>query len=211
MAKCKQIINNYFCCALLLFAIHIVSSCDNNSKNNEKGWTPVDSNLIDEPKMPEVIAPKPQADSVLSDFLPVKIYDYIADEEIQNSDNKTADGKTLRSVVRVYRKLDKMIGINVTDFSQLNDSEKKDVFLYHYHSLDKLNKSKKGEIFEIKIDNKSNAKGFYSKQLNKSIMFCVINNELLVSISSDSQISIQNFKNIYKNLDIKKLELLKNI
>lgn len=200
---------------VLLVFVFIVS-CNNEKQDdtvkNEKGWVAVkDTTLINEDVLPQVTEIKPKADSTLASILPNKLIDYIADSEVQNANDKTSNGKVLKSVVRIYRKADKMIGINVTDFSQLTNDERTEIFKYHFNTLLKLNKNKTSKIEDVKIDKYSHAKLFYSKNINKAICYIVVTNELLVTINTDCSLNYSNFKNLIGQIDIKKLERLKNI
>ena len=199
---------------VLTLAIFI-AACKNDTQDDltqdkEKGWTPIDTQLTDDEPLPSVTEPKPEADSTLSSFLPSKIYDYLGDDEIQNANNKTNTGVTIKSVVRVYRKKDLMIGINVSDLSLLSPKERTDIFEYSHKTLSKL--SKKGDKLQhLKADSSIRGKVFWSKRLQKSIMVLVVSDELLVNISSDTHLTLDQFKNIPKLIDFKKLKKLQQI
>lgn len=180
-------------------------------EKDKKGWTPVDSALTDEEDhLPDVRAEKPKADSLLSTFLPDKIYDYLGDPETQNSDQKTNTGKTITAVVRVYRKGESVIGINVSDFSQLSEDERKELFAYHFKTLNKLAK-KDSKVSDISVDKTIKGKVLYSKPMHKSLMLLSIGTEILVTISSDTQIDAKKFKEIPSLINFKKLYKIKQI
>jgi len=204
--------------ALSFGAIILLLACDTEEpnkepkKDHESGWTPVDSNLANETdELPEVTETKPPADTSLSNFLPKKIDEYLGDLEVQNSDRKTNTGIIIRSVVRVYRNQEHMIGINVSDFSKLSPEERKEIFDYNYKSL-KLLSSKKGTITKkITIDKDIHGKMVFCKPLNKAIMIITVNNELLVTITTDTTIDSQKFNDITRLINFEKLKRIKQI
>lgn len=204
--------------ALPIVALISLFACDTEKpnkelqKDQESGWTPVDSNLANETdELPEVIETKPPADTSLSNFLPKKIYEYLGDLEVQNSDHQTSTGIIIRSVVRVYRNQEHMIGINVSDFSKLSQKECKEIFDYNYKSL-KLLSSKKGAITkQITINKDINGRMVFCEPLNKAIMIITINNELLITITTDTKIDSQKFNEITKLINFEKLKRIKQI
>jgi hypothetical protein len=203
---------------LSILGIIFLLACDVESpnkelpKDHEIGWTPIDSNLVDDTdELPAVTEAKPPADTSLSNFLPKKIYEYLGDAEVQNSDHQTSVGITIKSVVRVYRKQELMIGINVSDFSKLSEKERKEIFDYNYKSL-KLLSSKKGTTSKnITINKTVYGKMVFCKPLNKAVMIIIINNELLLTISSDTKIDSQKFSDITKLINFEKLKRIKQI
>lgn len=203
---------------LFLALLAYLTSCNTDktddivTEKDKKGWTPIDSALADDQdNLPDVRVEKPKADSLLAHFLPDKIYDYLADDEVQNSDQKTNTGKTITSVVRVYRKGESVIGINVSDFSQLTDTERKELFDYHFKSLKKLGATKGSKLYNIAVDKTINGKALYSKPLHKSIMLLTIGNNVLLTISGDAKLDAQKFKDIPALINFKKLYKIKQI
>lgn len=180
-------------------------------QSKEKGWTPVDSNLIQDETLPDVTEQKTEADTVLSSFLPDKIYNYLGDVETQNANNTTNNGKKVKSVVRVYRNRDKMIAINVTEFSALTPDERAQVISFSFDGLKKLAK-KKGNKIDL-LNKLPNQKGvaFYSKSMNKSIMCIALNEEIMLTVNADCSLSFEEFKNIGNAINYKNLEKLKHI
>lgn len=202
---------------LLAIVLACLTSCNSDKtdelalEKDKKGWTPVDTLLEEQDHLPDVTVEKPKADSLLATFLPDKIYDYLGDPEVQNSDQKTNTGKTITSVVRVYRKGASVIGINVSDFSQLTAVERQELFDYHYKTLRTLASKKGSKLTDISADKTLKGQALYSKPLHKSIMLLTIGTEVLLTISSDTQIDAQKFKNIPSLINFKKLYKIKQI
>lgn len=189
------------------------SDKEDNSMPKQEGWTPVDSNTAEDivqDHLPNVTEEKPHADSILSQFLPDKIYDYAADKEIQNADHKTNTGQTIKSVVRVYRKGESMIGINVSDFSILDAAERKAIFEYSFKTLSKLSR-KKAMLTDVSLGSNIVGKVLYNESANKAIMILTVNDELLFTMSSDTKINLEKFKNIIHLIDFNKLKKIKHI
>lgn len=213
--------SSQYLAGLAFLLICILPACQDNDGGDaspkrtdslDKGWTPTDTNNSDEAGLiPDVQEPKPEADSALSSFLPSKLLDYLGDHETQNSDNKTPQGENMPSVVRVYRKNDKMIGINVSDFSKLTEVERTKLFEYQFKVFKVLKNKPKTVYKTLNIAPTIQGALLYSHSLNKSLIMLNVADHSIVTISSDTSISIQKFESLAKLIDYKKIDKLKYI
>lgn len=135
------------------------------------------------------------ADSSLSRVLPDEIYDYIADLP-KNTDLTLSDENFYQSVVKIYRKDDKMIGINIMDLSKFKDKEL--TISSSFQALESLYQNNKStsDLENFKI--KKGIKGiyFYSAALKKAVILINAYERYFISISSDTTLDEAKFKDI---------------
>jgi hypothetical protein len=195
---------------MVLYSCNINKEELQNKDTVETGWTPTDSNVAENLEiLPDVLEPKPLADSILGSYLPDKVYDYKGDNEIQNADVKSNGGQKILSVVRVYRNEVSTLGINVTDLSKLDDTERNQLINYQFGIFEVLKKRKQTTVSNIQIDKNISGKSLYSLSMNKSLMMLKISNTSIITISSDTVISMKKFESVPKYIDFKRLEKLK--
>lgn len=148
-----------------------------------------------------------KADSNLSSVLPNKIFDFIADEP-QNTDLKLNADNFYQSVVKIYRKEDKMVGINLMKLSSFKD---KDITISSsFDALETLfnDNGDKAELEKFVIRKGIQGMFFYSKELKKSVILISAYDKFFINISGDATLTKKDFRSIANQMNYEELKKL---